>query len=401
MRGVVLCGGVGVGGGVRDAGVAADDVVLGDRPVIAPGEVGEFRPAADIAVDARARSSLFIDTVAVLKDKVRVPAAPEIGDLDVGAGDCGAELAGLGVEIPAVGLAAAVHCGDGHDAGSIEDVLRPLRRMQDLQALAPLVPLVEVRAPQLHFAYAGTVGIEYIGLLGAVAPAAFFALVRNLLVHADREVAPDDDRAGRSVLDDAHAGEIGVLVAHRLRAAPAGHLLALDEFVAHPVALFRHKARRVGNPLPENDLPRLLRAEADNDIVERAPPAVIEGLVEFQRHVPRSEGEGIRPGRKYACFKTGHFGPRRRGTDEFFLQDSLPGILVIVDTEFVNGSVEAAVDGNILILEEGRGPDLRAANPEVVVRLLHGRELERLLRHLPAVDGEEQPAAGTERGRKP
>ena len=274
MGGVVLGGGVGVGGGVGGAGVAADDIVLGDGPVVAPREVGELRPVAGIAVDAGAalallveetgRLSLLIDTRAVLEDQVGVPVASQVGHLDVGAEEGRLALAGLTLEIPAVFGGGAVHRGNGHDARSVKDVLGALRRVEHLEALAPFVPVVRVRCPEVHFAYACPVRIEDIRLLRAVAPEGLLALVGDLLVDTDGQVAPYDDRAGRSVLHDADAGEVGMLVAHRLRAAPAGDLGALDELVAHPVALLGHEAGSVGYSVPENDFPGLLLSEADD-----------------------------------------------------------------------------------------------------------------------------------------
>ena len=72
--------------------------------------------------------------------------------------------------------------------------------------------------------------------------------------------------AGGRILEDADAGEVGVLVAHAFGAAPSGHFLALHELVSHPVVLFRYEAGSVGNTPPEYDTMRLIRAEGDHHV---------------------------------------------------------------------------------------------------------------------------------------
>ena len=242
--------------------------------------------------------------------------------------------------------------------------------MQHLQALAPFVPSVQMRTPKHHLPNAHTVRIEDVGLFRTVSPSALFALVGDFLVDSHGDVAPRHYGAGGGVFQDANAAEVRVLVAHALGASPAGDFLALHELVAHPVALLGNEAGSVGYSLPEDHFVGLAGAESYHNVGDFSPPSSVEGLVIFQGDVPGAEGQRVGAGGEYARFE----GRCLRAHEGAFQYLGIGGF-VFGYRQFVDGTVEAAVDRYLLILEETGSAYGGAAYPKLVV-LGDGRELE-------------------------
>ena len=126
----------------------------------------------------------------------------------------------------------------------------------------------------------------------------------------------------------------------------------------------------------------LAGAESYHYVGDFSPPSSVEGLIVFQGDVPGAEGQRVGAGGEYARLECRCF-----GAYESAFQYLGIGGFVFGYRQFVDGTVEAAVDGYLLILEEAGSAYGGAAYPKLVV-LGDGRELERDAGYFLAVYGQ-------------
>ena len=170
-----------------------------------------------------------------------------------------------------------------------------------------------------HLADAGPVGIEIVVLVDPEAPARPRVDVPEMVVGADRRVAPVDHDPGGRVFDDPDVGIEAFRVLHVLEAAFLV-VPGLDALVGHPEVVFRDPSRREARAAPEDD-PDRRPVELDDHVrLVGHPEEVVPLPVIIQLRVIRPEpagtgrprgqnaGRDVRRGDRAS-------GPRRAGPD--------------------------------------------------------------------------------------